>query len=265
MNSDVIITPIGDATKQRAAAEVRVLVADDDPFVRRMVCDRLATDDVQVVGQARNGEEAVALALDLMPDIVIMDLLMPLCDGIAATRRIGEQAPQIRVVILSVSDDKDAVLLALKAGAIGFLDKGIEMEALLRVVRGVYRGEAALDRLCTRALIHEFRALAARVEFTGAKATQSAGSSLSQRESEVLELLAAEHGTEVISAELGVTPATVRTHVKSVLRKLRVHSRQEAIAEAQRQGLLSSAADPVGMAESYSSSGSLASLSTGRR
>jgi DNA-binding NarL/FixJ family response regulator len=260
MNSDLIIAEVGERTPQRAATEIRVLVADDDPFVRRMVCDRLATDDVHVVGQAGNGEEAVALALELMPDIVIMDLLMPGCDGIAAARRIGQQAPQIRVVILSVSDDQDAVLLALRAGAIGFLDKGIEMDALLRVVRGVYRGEAALDRLCTRALIHEFRAMAAQVESRGARATtQSAGSSLSQREHEILELLAADRGTEAISAKLGVTPATVRTHVKSVLRKLHVHSRQEAIAEAQRQGLLPSAPEPIAFAGSYSAGATLAS------
>lgn len=259
MKSDVIIAEVGEPTQQHAATEIRVLVADDDPFVRRMVCDRLSTDDVRVVGQASNGKEAVALALELMPDIVIMDLLMPGCDGITATRRIGEQAPQIRVVILSVSDDQDAVLLALRAGAIGFLDKGIEMDALLRVVRGVYRGEAALDRLSTRALINEFRTMAARVESRGARATQSAGSNLSQREHEILELLAADLGTEAISEELGVTPATVRTHVKSVLRKLHAHSRQEAIAEAQRQGLLSSAPEPMAFAGSYSSSATLAS------
>lgn len=242
MNRGVIIGEAGDDAKEHGANPIRVLVADDDPFARRMVCDRLAADDVQVAGQARNGEEAVALALDLMPDIVIMDLLMPGCDGITATQRIGRQAPEIQVVILSISDDQDAAMLALRSGAIGFLNKGIEMDALLRVVRGVYRGEAALDRQCTRALIHEFRALAVRVESKGARTTQSAGSSLSQREQEILELLDADRGTEAIAAQLGVAPATVRTHVKSVLRKLHVHSRHEAIVEARRQGLLPAAA-----------------------
>ena len=251
------VADIGGRREQTDPSVIRVVVADDDAFARRMVCDRLATADVQVVGQARNGEEAVALALELMPDIVIMDLLMPGCDGISATRQIGRQAPDIQVVILSISNDHDAVLLALRAGAVGFLEKGIEMDALLRVVRGVHRGEAALDRLSTRALIHEFRALAARAESRGVRATQSAGSTLSHREQEIHELLATDHGTESISEELGVAPATVRTHVKSILRKLHVHSRQEAIAEARRRGLLNRSAGATGHAGGYPESGLL--------
>ena len=230
---------IGDRYQQPDANLIRVLVADDDAFARRMVCDRLAADGVQVVGQARHGEEAVALALELMPDVVIMDLLMPGCDGISATRRIGQRAPEIQVVMLSVSNDQDTLLLSLRAGAVGFLEKRIEMDALVRVVRGVHRREAALDRQCTRVLIDEFRAMAARAETRGPKATQSAGSKLSDREQEVLELLAEEKGTESVSAELGMAPATVRTHVKSILSKLRVHSRGEAISEARRRGLIS--------------------------
>jgi two-component system NarL family response regulator len=224
---------------------IRVLVADDDAFARRMVCERMAADGVQVVGQARDGEEAVALALELMPDIVIMDLVMPGCDGVSATRQLRDRAPEIQVVILSISDDEDVVLLALRAGAVGFLGKGLEMDALLRVVRGVQRGEAALDRVRTRALIHEYRTMAARAQAGELKTTQSAGSSLSRREQEVLELIAAGHGTESISAELGLAPATVRTHVKSIFRKLQVHSREEAISEARRRGLISRSVGPI--------------------
>jgi DNA-binding NarL/FixJ family response regulator len=245
-----------DGRRERSGSDaIRVLVADDDPFARRMVCDRLASDGVHVVGQARNGEEAVALALELMPDVVIMDLLMPGCDGISATRAIVQRAPEAQVVILSVTKDQDAVVLALRAGAVGFLEKGIEMGALLRVVRGVHRGEAALDRVCTRALIHEFRALAAQAETSGLNGTQSAGSSLSHREQEVLELLAAEHGTESISVELKLAPATVRTHIKSVLRKLRVHSRQEAVSKARRRGLISRSIRPIGTRGTYGEAG----------
>jgi DNA-binding NarL/FixJ family response regulator len=224
--------------EQRPAGSIRVLVADDDALARRMVCDRLGTADVQVVGEARNGEEAVAMVLDLAPDIVVMDLLMPGCDGITATRRIASQAPEIRVVILSVSTDPEAVLLALKSGAIGFLDKGIEMDALLRTVRGVYRGEAALDRLTTLTLIREFRAVSVRAEGRRARGTQSAGSTLSSREQEILELLADHFTTDAISEELGLAVETVRTHIKAILRKLRVHSRAEAIAVARRRGIL---------------------------
>ena len=148
--------------RERAPGEIRVLVADDDPRARRTVSDRLATADVRVVGQARTGDEAVAMALDLVPDIVVMGLLMRGRDGIAATRRIAAEAPEIKVVILSINTDPEAVLLALRAGAVGFLDKGIDMDALLRTVHGVYRGEAALDRLTTRTLVREFQAMSGR-------------------------------------------------------------------------------------------------------
>jgi DNA-binding NarL/FixJ family response regulator len=224
--------------EQRPAGSIRVLVADDDALARRMVCDRLGTADVQIVGEARDGEEAVAMTLDLAPDIVVMDLLMPGCDGITATRRIASQAPDIRVVILSVSTDPEAVLLALKSGAVGFLDKGIEMDALLRTVRGVSRGEAALDRLTTLTLIREFRAVSVRAEGRRARGTQSAGSTLSSREQEILELLADHFTTDGISEELGLAVETVRTHIKAILRKLRVHSRSEAIAVARSRGIL---------------------------
>lgn len=244
------------AREQRAADSIQVLVADDDALARRMVCDRIATADVQIIGEARNGEEAVAMALELAPDIVVMDLLMPGCDGIAATRRITSEAPDVKVVILSVSTDPDAVLLALKSGAVGFLDKGIEMDALLRTVRGVYRGEAALNRLTTRTLIQEFRAVSVRAEERRGRGTQSAGSALSSREQEILELLGAEFSTEAISAELGLAVETVRTHIKAILRKLRVHSRAEALAVARRRGILvRSVRDLAGLSEHLDASG----------
>lgn len=153
----------GAGREERVPGEIRVLVADDDARARRTVSDRLATADVRVVGQARSGDEAVAMALDLAPDIIVMDLVMRGRDGIAATRRIAAEAPEIKVVILSINTDPEAVLLALRAGAVGFLDKGIDMDALLRTVRGVYRGEAALDRLTTRTLIREFQAMSVRL------------------------------------------------------------------------------------------------------
>jgi DNA-binding NarL/FixJ family response regulator len=221
-----------------------------------MICDRLATDDVQIIGEARDGDEAVARALELAPDIVVMDLLMPGCDGIAATRRIATEAPAIRVIILSVSTDPEAIMLALRSGAIGFLDKGIEMDALLRTVRGVSRGEAALDRFATLALIQEYRAASGRTEGRGIRGSQSAGSMLSAREQEILELLAEDHSTEAISEELHLAVETVRTHVKASLRKLRVHSRGEAIAVARSQGILTPLARSVGgLSPSYGRSG----------
>ncbi len=216
----------------RSAEPIRVIVADDDPLARRIITDRLAADDIEIVAQVKDGEEAVERALELRPDVVVMDLLMPRSDGITATRRIAAEAPEVQVVLLSVSSDDQVVLLALRSGAAGFLDKRLDLDAFARVVRGVHRGEAALDRSTTRFLIKEFRAMALRTE------TKSGGSELSSRERQVLELIAAGHATEDISAELGLALETVRTHIKAILRKLHVHSRREAIAVAQKRGLL---------------------------
>ncbi len=217
---------------ERAVDVIRVIVADDDPLARRIIGDRLAADGIEIVSEAKDGEEAVEQALDLRPDVVVMDLLMPGADGITATRRIVAAAPEVQVVLLSVNSDEQVVMLGLRSGAAGFLDKRLEVDALARVVRGVYRGEAALDRATTRLLIKEFRAMSLRTE------AGPVGSQLSLRERQVLELLAAGHATEDISEQLGLATETVRTHVKAILRKLHVHSRQEAIAVARKRGLL---------------------------
>ncbi|HUE25386.1 MAG TPA: response regulator transcription factor [Solirubrobacteraceae bacterium] len=221
-----------DRVANQSSEPIRVIVADDDSLARRIISDRLSDADIEIIAQVKNGEEAVEQALALHPDVIVMDLLMPRSDGITATRRIAAQAPDVQVVLLSVSSDEQVVMLALRSGAAGFLDKRLELDALARVVRGVSRGEAALDRTTTRQLIREFRAMAMRTE------AKAAGSQLSGRERQVLELIAAGHSTEDISAELGLAVETVRTHVKAILRKLHVHSRQEAVAAARKRGLL---------------------------
>jgi len=153
-----------------------------------------------------------------------MDLVMPHCDGLTATRELAAAAPGIAIVILSVIDDEELQLLALRCGASGFLNKDIDLKALARVVRGVGHGEAAVKRTLTRRLIHELQNMPAQ-----APPPQPAGVSLSPRERQVLDLLAAGATTGSISHELDVTIETVRGYVKSVLRKLGVHSRREAV------------------------------------
>jgi DNA-binding NarL/FixJ family response regulator len=177
------------AKASKAAGPIAVLVADDDSFTRRMVSEQLAAEDVRVVGEARNGNEAVAMALELRPDVVVMNLVMPGCDGITAAGRIALQAPEIKVMILSLATDPEAVVLALRSGAVGFLDKEIEMDALLRTVRGVFRGEAALDRITTRTLIQEFQAISMRAEIGGVPRTVTAGSTLASVASQIAALL----------------------------------------------------------------------------
>jgi DNA-binding NarL/FixJ family response regulator len=205
-------------------AEIRVLIADDDPLTRRLVAHELGGAGLSVVGEARDGREAVELALALRPDLVLMDVVMPRCDGITATRELAREAPGIRIVILSVIDDEELELLALRSGASGFLNKNIDMKALPRVVRGVEHGEAAIKRTMTRRLIEELQNAPAP-----AAQAQTAGRLLSRREREVLELLVSGRTTDSISDELGVSLETVRGYIKGVLRKLGVHSRRAAV------------------------------------
>ena len=215
---------------------LRVLIADGDPLALRLLSERLAGDEVTIVGTALDGETAVAEALSLRPDLVVMDVTLPRCNGIVATERIRAEAPEVQVVLLSVRDDPELVMTALRAGAVGFLEKRIDLAALARAVRGIGRGEAAIDRRMTRRLIDEFRATSS-LPRTFAP-TQSAGAVLRPRELEVLTLLAAGKPTEEIADDLGLAVETVRSHVKSILRKLRVHSRSEAVALGQRRGLV---------------------------
>lgn len=208
---------------------LRVLVADDDPMTRRMVCDELASEGIEVVGQARNGDEAYALGIELRPDLVLMDVVMPGTDGIAATKRLTEEAPEIAVIILSVADDDDLGMLAMHVGAVGFLTKDIDVAVLPRILRGVSSGEAAIKRTLTRKLIGNLQATP-----TGGIGMRPVRSPLTGREWEILDLLCASYTTEGISVELGLSTETVRSHVKSIFRKLHVHSRQEAIEAAKR-------------------------------
>jgi len=215
----------------------RVLVADDDPLARRIVREQLEAEGFSIVGEARDGEEAVTMALRLAPDVVVMDLLMPRRDGIAATQQIVATAPQISVVVLSLSDDQELGLLALRAGAVGFLEKDISMTALVRVIRGIERGEAAVNRAMTRRLISEFRAASAPVP-ARPSAGQALGSQLSAREEQVLGLLVVGLTTVEISGHLELSRETVRTHVRSILRKLRVRDRVQAVVAAYDAGLV---------------------------
>ena len=208
---------------------LRVLVADDDPMTRRMVCDELLGEGIEVVGQARTGDEAYELGRELRPDVVLMDVVMPGMDGIAATKRLMEEFPEMSVIILSVADDDDLGMLAMHVGAVGFLTKDIDVAVLPRILRGVRSGEAAIKRTLTRKLIGNLQSAP-----TGGIGMRPVRSPLTSREWEILDLLCASYTTEGISVELGLSTETVRSHVKSIFRKLHVHSRQEAIEAAKR-------------------------------
>ena len=212
---------------------IRVLIADDEDMVRagfRLVLAR--EDDIQVVGEAVDGKQAVAEARRLSPDVVLMDIRMPVMDGIEATRRIAGATDATRVVVLTTFDEDAYVYGALQAGASGFLLKYAPADDLLAAIRVVAGGDAMLAPSVTRRLIVEF---ARRVPNVAAAEQIQA---LSPREHEVLQLVAQGLTNSEIANVLVVTPATVKTHVARLLEKLGVRDRVQATALAYEAGVM---------------------------
>jgi NarL family two-component system response regulator LiaR len=218
-----------EADGARHDVTLRVIVADDDPLARRVVRDALEAGGIIVIAEATNGREAVELSLYYKPDVVLMDLVMPEFDGIQATRRILEREPDVDVVILTSSDDDEVGILGLRAGATGFLNKRAGVEALPRALRGAVAGEAVVSRRLTMRLVDTIR----RTSADGA-GIRPVRSRLTPREWEVLDLLCAGQSTEEIADTLVLSSETVRSHIKNLLRKLGVRSRQAAVEEARR-------------------------------
>jgi two-component system, NarL family, response regulator LiaR len=208
---------------------LRAVIADDDPFARRVVRDMLERAGVIVVAEARDGRQAVELTLHHLPDVVVMDLVMPGFDGIMATRQIRRQLPEQLVIVLTGagSDDDELGLLALRAGAGGFLSKDLELEALPRAIEGLRQGQAAISRKLTLSLIERLRETPS--DSSGMRPVKSL---LTAREWEVIDLLKESKTTDQMADELVLSAETIRSHVKNILRKLKVRSRQEAVAVA---------------------------------
>jgi DNA-binding NarL/FixJ family response regulator len=212
---------------------IRVLLADDQELVRsgfRLILD--LTDGIEVVGEAADGREAVRLAKELQPDVVLMDVRMPELDGIEATRRLRQAGVDARVLVLTTFDLDEYVYGAMRAGASGFLLKDAPREQLVAAVRTVARGEALLAPAITQRLIERFVARPPLEEAAPALAE------LSARELEVLRLVARGLSNAEIAAELFVGEATVKTHVARVLRKLDVRDRVQAVVFAYESGLV---------------------------
>jgi NarL family two-component system response regulator LiaR len=205
------------------------LVADDDPLARRLVRDILSDAGIAVVAEAVDGRQAVERTLEHAPDVVLMDVIMPQLDGIAATRRIRERAPEQVIVLLTRAGDEDLALLGLRAGAAGYLQKDMELDSLPRVLRGAAAGEAAISRTMTKQLIDHLRSVPDE-----GRALRPVRSRLTAREWEVLDLLCDGRGTAEIADDLVLAQETVRSHVKNILRKLDVSSRREAVELTQR-------------------------------
>ncbi len=206
---------------------IRVLIADDHSVVREGLRMFLGRDpELAVIGEATDGEEAVRLARQLRPDVVLMDLLMPVMDGIAATSAIRSELPETEVIALTSVLESAAVVGAVKAGAIGYLLKDTQAHELRRAIKAAAAGQVQLSPQASAYLVREVRA----PETTGA---------LTERESEVLRLLAQGQSNKEIAQSLQIVEDTVKTHVKHILSKLGVQSRTQAALCAMRLGLVS--------------------------
>ena len=207
---------------------IRVLVVDDHPIVRGGIVSLLDTaDDIEVVGEASDGEEAVRRVLDLAPDLVLMDLRMPKLDGAGATARILDASPRTKVLILTTYETDDHILGAIEAGASGYLLKAAPQDEILEGVRSVVAGETVLAPSIAAKLVSRVR--------SGAAATVPA---LSPRELEVLRLVADGRSNPEIARTLFIGEATVKTHLLHAFEKLEVNDRTRAVTRAMELGLL---------------------------
>jgi DNA-binding NarL/FixJ family response regulator len=213
---------------------VRVLICDDQALVRggfRAILD--ARPEIEVVGEAENGAQAVALAERRHPDVILMDIRMPVLDGIEATRKLVADGSQARVIVLTTFDLDEYVHAAIRAGASGFLLKDVTPAKLVEAIGIVAQGDALLAPSVTRRLLERFAATLPVGDQSG-----DALAELTAREIEVLRLLAGGLSNAEIAAELVVTEATVKTHISSVLRKLGLRDRVQAVIVAYQTGLV---------------------------
>jgi DNA-binding NarL/FixJ family response regulator len=209
---------------------IHVIIGDADPITRRVIRDALQDQAGFIVpAEASSGREVVELSLHYRPDVALMEASLPDLDGLTAARRIRDEAPQVRVIIFSQHDAEETQLQALRAGACGFLSKNVPLETVARVVRAVVRGESAFSRKVTMRLIERLRELP-----EGGVGMRPVQSPLTEREWEILDFFCQGQDTKQIAETLVLSEETIHTHSKNVLRKLKVHSRQEAVEVARR-------------------------------
>jgi DNA-binding NarL/FixJ family response regulator len=213
---------------------IKVLIADDHAFYREGVRAFLGRSPaIEVVGEAGNGAEAIAQSAELQPDVILMDLKMPGTNGIEATRRIHETQPEIGVLALTMFDDDDSVFAAMRAGARGYLLKDADKDEVVRAIVAVERGEAIFSPAIAQRMIQYFSAAPSG---TSPKNQAAEFSELTERELEILDLIARGHNNLAIASKLSLSIKTVQNYVSSILTKLQVADRAQAIVRAREAG-----------------------------
>jgi DNA-binding NarL/FixJ family response regulator len=210
---------------------IRVLIADDHTFYREGIRSMLMTvPDIEVIEEARTGDETISLATRLQPDVILMDIKMPGTNGIEATRTILQAHPQIRILMVTMFEDDAFVFTAMRSGARGYVLKDADQEDLVRAVRAVHRGEAIFSPAIAQRMIHYFAVLPATV-------SQLAFPTLTDRERDILQLMAQGESNTAIATRLSLSLKTIQNHVSSIFSKLQVADRAKAIIQARDAGL----------------------------
>lgn len=210
---------------------MRILLVDDHALVRNGIASLLTANNIEVVGEASDGLEGLEKARELKPDIVLMDITMPLCNGLEATRLIKAEMPQVKIIILTVSDDDEDLFEAIKSGAEGYLLKNIRAEEFLTLLSGVVKGEAAISPLLATRIIEEF---SRQMKGTAASASES---EITRRETEVLKLVTNGFSNKEIASDLNITENTVKYHLRNIMEKLHLRNRAQVAAYAVSKGM----------------------------
>jgi len=206
---------------------IRVMLVDDHTMVRRGLATFLKVfDDLQLVGEAESGEAAIKLCAEILPDVILMDMVLPLMDGATATRIIRQQFPQVQVIVLTSFKEGELIKNALEAGAIGYLLKDVSADELARAIRAAYSGRATLSPEAAQSLVET------------ANLPPPPGLDLTEREREVLALMIEGLNNTQIAGRLTVSPSTIKSHVSNILSKLGVASRTEAVTLALRNRIV---------------------------
>ena len=215
---------------------IHVLLADDQALFREGLDTLLSVHkDIQVIGQAVNGQDAVDQAMKLRPDVILMDMQMPILNGVGATRRLKQSLPDCRVIILTTFDDKETIFDALRAGAVGYLLKDVGSAQLADSIRRTARGESILDPSVAAKVVAEFSRVSSMVAATNSEVLPDP---LSEREVELLRLIASGASNKEIAESLFITEGTVKNHITHILGKLNVRDRTQAVLKSKELGVI---------------------------